>query len=154
MWSSARFRLALLTGIVAIAAVGVHGQAQNGAPAARPTPNADILDPVRSFLPNPNPMVVKGFGALPDGRMWGSTAGVAIGPDQNVWAYDRCGTNTCLDSTLAPSSSSIARRAGCSRTLARGGRTDFASRGGRRPDQVHQTLSFSRRFPCDVPAFS
>jgi hypothetical protein len=102
MWISARFRLALLTGIVAIAAVGVQGQAQNGAAAARPTPNADILDPVRSFLPNPNPMVVKGFGALPDGRMWGSTAGVAIGPDQNVWAYDRCGTNTCLDSKAAP----------------------------------------------------
>ena len=82
---------------------GARGQAQGqGRGPAAPVPNADILDPVRSFLPNPNPTVIKGFGPLPDGRMWGSTAGVAIGRDQNVWAYDRCGTNTCLDSTVNP----------------------------------------------------
>jgi DNA-binding beta-propeller fold protein YncE len=52
---------------------------------------ADIADPAATNLPNPNPVVVKGWGALPDGRTWGSTAGVDIGPDGQVWAYDRCG---------------------------------------------------------------
>jgi sugar lactone lactonase YvrE len=43
-----------------------------------------------------------GWAQLPDGRKWGSTAGVDIGPDGNVWAYDRCGTNSCADSALDP----------------------------------------------------
>ena len=81
-----------------------EGNAHRTAPqrAAPTTPNADIVDPAKNPLPNPNPTVVKGFGVLPDGRMWGSTAGVAIGPDGNVWAYDRCGSNTCADSNLTP----------------------------------------------------
>lgn len=52
---------------------------------------ADVVDPASKNLPNPNPVVIKGWGALPDGRTWGSTAGVDIGPDGHVWAYDRCG---------------------------------------------------------------
>jgi sugar lactone lactonase YvrE len=35
--------------------------------------------------------VTKNWAHLPDGREWGSTAGVDIGPDGQVWAYDRCG---------------------------------------------------------------
>ena len=36
---------------------------------------------------------------LPDGRTWGSTAGVdaAKGRD-DIWAIDRCGSNTCVGS--------------------------------------------------------
>ena len=52
----------------------------------------EVADPAIKPLPNPNPKVVKNFGALPDGRVWGNTAGVDIGPDGHVWAYDRCGT--------------------------------------------------------------
>ncbi len=62
----------------------------------------DVVDPAGKDLPNPNPKVVKNWGELPDGRTWGSTAGVEIGPDGNVWAYDRCGANTCATSTVAP----------------------------------------------------
>jgi DNA-binding beta-propeller fold protein YncE len=51
----------------------------------------DVVDPASKPLPNPNPVVVKNWGELPDGRKWGSTAGVDIGPDGQVWAYDRCG---------------------------------------------------------------
>ena len=51
----------------------------------------------------PNPYkTVTGWAQLPEGRKWGSTAGVDIGPDGNIWAYDRCGTNSCADSNLDP----------------------------------------------------
>jgi sugar lactone lactonase YvrE len=85
MTASGRTRIALLAGAAALVLAGVTAYTQN-----------DVLDPARNPLPNPNPVVIKGWGALPDGRMWGSTAGVDIGPDGHVWAYDRCGANTCL----------------------------------------------------------
>lgn len=51
----------------------------------------------------PNPYkTITGWAQLPDGRKWGSTAGVDIGPDGNVWAYDRCGANSCAESDLDP----------------------------------------------------
>src|SRR5579862_5207954 len=51
----------------------------------------------------PNPyQTVTGWAQLPDGRKWGSTAGVDIAPDGNIWAYDRCGANSCADSDLDP----------------------------------------------------
>jgi DNA-binding beta-propeller fold protein YncE len=66
-----------------------------------------VSDPVANPLPNPNPTVIKNWGRLPDGRTWGSSAGVEIGPDGHVWAYDRCGAvdlavATCEGSPLAP----------------------------------------------------
>ena len=51
----------------------------------------EVVDPAKGNLPNPNPTVVKNWSSLPDSRTWGSTAGVDIGPDGHVWAYDRCG---------------------------------------------------------------
>ena len=51
----------------------------------------------------PNPFhAVPNWAQLPDGRKWGSTSGVAIAPDGNIWTYERCGGNTCADSNLAP----------------------------------------------------
>ncbi len=50
-------------------------------------------DLVARPLPNPNPTVILDWAPLPDGREWGSTAGIDIGPDGHVWAYDRCGAN-------------------------------------------------------------
>jgi hypothetical protein len=59
-----------------------------------PAPNAgDVPNPYKT---------ITGWAQLPDGRKWGSTAGVDIGPDGNVWAYDRCGANSCADSDLDP----------------------------------------------------
>ena len=48
-------------------------------------------DLVERPLPNPNPTVIRNWAPLPDGREWGTTAGIDIGPDGHVWAYDRCG---------------------------------------------------------------
>ena len=69
-------------------------------------PGSTIVDPASRDLPNPNPVVIKGWGPLPDGRSWGSTAGVEIGPDGHIWAYDRCGAfgleGGCDTSTVDP----------------------------------------------------
>jgi sugar lactone lactonase YvrE len=65
--------------IAVLAAAGVMAAAQ--AP----------VDPASQNLPNPNPVVSRSWGALPDGRTWGSSAGVDVGPDGHIWAYDRCG---------------------------------------------------------------
>ncbi|MGD8323134.1 MAG: peptidyl-alpha-hydroxyglycine alpha-amidating lyase family protein [Gammaproteobacteria bacterium] len=45
-------------------------------------------------LPNPAPVVMPNWGELPDGRAWGSTAGIDIDPiDGHIWAYERCGAS-------------------------------------------------------------
>ena len=64
------------------------------------------LATVSNDLPNPYQPGVT-WGQLPNGRKWGSTAGITIGPDGNVWALDRCGVSgsqgtSCLGSPLDP----------------------------------------------------
>ncbi len=60
----------------------------------------------RNDLPNPYDAGTH-WGSLPDGRVWGSTAGISRAPDGTIWAIDRCGQTgaggtTCLDSELDP----------------------------------------------------
>lgn len=60
----------------------------------------------RNDLPDPYLAGVS-WGELPGGRHWGSTAGVAIAADGNIWAIDRCGASgsrgtNCADSPLDP----------------------------------------------------
>jgi streptogramin lyase len=44
---------------------------------------------------NPNPVISQNWGQLPEGRVWGSSAGVDIDPfDGNIWAYERCGAGS------------------------------------------------------------
>lgn len=88
---SGRLKVSLLAGVTALALSGGLAYTQ-----------ADVVDPARNPLPNPNPTVTKSYGMLPDGRTWGSTAGVDVGPDGHIWAYDRCGVNTCEGSNVAP----------------------------------------------------
>jgi hypothetical protein len=52
-------------------------------------------------LPNPY-TTITGWAQFPDGRQWGSTAGVYPAPDGHIWAYDRCGANNCANSKLDP----------------------------------------------------
>ena len=43
-------------------------------------------------LPNPAPKVTRNWGQLPEGRNWGTSAGIDIDPiDGHIWAYERCG---------------------------------------------------------------
>lgn len=52
----------------------------------------------------PNPYeTIAGWAKLPDGRVWGSTSGVAIDRDGvSVWVVERCGANSCIGSDLPP----------------------------------------------------
>ena len=95
-------------GVPALAALLLFAVACGGAdvePAAEETPAdmAPVLDgsvPIND-LPNPYSSI-DGWGKLPDGREWGSTAGVDIDPDGSLWAIDRCGGNSCAGSDLDP----------------------------------------------------
>jgi DNA-binding beta-propeller fold protein YncE len=60
-----------------------------------PPPSGDLPNPYRA---------IPDWAKLPDGRKWGSTAGVAVAPDGKIWALDRCGANEhgCIDSKLDP----------------------------------------------------
>jgi streptogramin lyase len=72
--------------LFAISAGAVYSQT------AAPT-NA-LPDPYRS---------VENWAKMPQGRTWGSTAGVWIDPDgASVWVAERCGANSCLGSNLDP----------------------------------------------------
>lgn len=58
-----------------------------------------------SSTPNsqPNPYrTVEKWAKLSEGRTWGSTSAVDIGPDGSVWVAERCGANSCAGSNLAP----------------------------------------------------
>jgi sugar lactone lactonase YvrE len=52
----------------------------------------------------PNPYKsIEGWAKLPDGRTWGSTSAVEVDRDgRSVWVAERCGTNSCLGSSLNP----------------------------------------------------
>jgi hypothetical protein len=71
-----------------IATAGLSGLAQESSPP-------------RNDLPNPY-KTIENWAKLPDGRKWGSTSGVWIGPDGNVWTYERCGGNSCVTSDVPP----------------------------------------------------
>jgi hypothetical protein len=62
-------------------------------PPAMPAPAAPVGNIITGEgFPNPNPVVMNGWGDLPAGRNWGSTAGIDIDPtDGHIWAYERCG---------------------------------------------------------------
>lgn len=71
--------------------------ATNTAAAAAPeAASAVVGDAISGIgLPNPNPVVTQNWGDLPEGRTWGSTAGIDIDPiDGHIWAYERCGAGS------------------------------------------------------------
>jgi hypothetical protein len=80
-------RVKLLVVAVAGLSVSLKLFAQAGAPA--------------NSQPNPY-RNVETWGKLPEGRTWGSTSAVDIGPDGSMWVAERCGANTCAGSNLAP----------------------------------------------------
>ena len=84
----ARVMLAALS-MAAITACGGTDIAPD--PEAATANDGSTSDWVERPLPNPTAEVILNWAPLSDGREWGSTAGIDIGPDGHVWAYDRCG---------------------------------------------------------------
>jgi DNA-binding beta-propeller fold protein YncE len=75
-----------------LALSGGNADGKSGVPGSYAPPND---------APNPY-QTVHDWAQFPDGRKWGSTAGVAVSPEGNIWAYDRCGANACDASPLNP----------------------------------------------------
>jgi sugar lactone lactonase YvrE len=51
----------------------------------------------------PNPYrTIDHWGKLPNGRTWGSTAGIDVDSHDHIWVAERCGANTCVGSNLDP----------------------------------------------------
>ena len=73
-----------------IACGGAAPAEEEMAEATEPNTSTGFID---LQLPNPTSEVITQWASLPDGRTWGSTAGIDIGPDGHVWVYDRCGAN-------------------------------------------------------------
>jgi sugar lactone lactonase YvrE len=79
-----------VTGLVLIAIAGAGAQPPTDTP--RPT----------NDLPNPFDTIEHYF-QMPEGRTWGSTSAVDVDKDgKSIWVGERCGANTCLNSTLDP----------------------------------------------------
>jgi streptogramin lyase len=60
---------------------------------------------IASNEPNaqPNPYrTIADWAKLPEGRAWGSTAGVDVDSHDHIWVAERCGANSCAGSNLAP----------------------------------------------------
>jgi streptogramin lyase len=58
-------------------------------------------DAATNSLPNPY-RTIENWAKLPEGRPWGSTAGVSVDRRGDIWVAERCGANTCAGSNLAP----------------------------------------------------
>lgn len=52
-------------------------------------------------LPNPY-RVIEHWAKMPEGRTWGSAAGISMDAKGNLWVFERCGANTCFGSKLDP----------------------------------------------------
>ena len=75
-------------------------------PKAEASPFAQAFaEPAAAGDPNhvPNPYVADpSFLKLPAGRTMGSTSAVAVDSRGHIWVADRCGVNSCANSTLDP----------------------------------------------------
>jgi NHL repeat len=91
--SKSRSMKFIVMGLVMAAASCIAARAH-----AQSSATADV-EPTNS-LPNPY-RTISNWGKLPEGRTWGSAAGVAVDRNGNVWVAERCGANSCAGSNLA-----------------------------------------------------
>ena len=64
---------------------------------------AAIVAMIPAVYAQDNPYrVEEGWAKFPDGRKWGSTSGVDVDRDGNIWVFERCGDRSCAGSNLAP----------------------------------------------------
>jgi streptogramin lyase len=97
--------VAVVAGIASSATTQSAVSSASTAKQAQQPPSVSALG-ARNDLPDPYAPGVS-WGQLPDHRKWGSTAGITVGHDGNIWAIDRCGVSgsrgtNCADSPLDP----------------------------------------------------
>jgi DNA-binding beta-propeller fold protein YncE len=80
-----------LVATFAIALVAISGAGISVGAQVQPTNS--LPDPYRTM---------ENWAKLPEGRPWGSTAGVAVDRNGNIWVAERCSANSCAGSNLAP----------------------------------------------------
>jgi sugar lactone lactonase YvrE len=80
-------------GALAVLFVAIAGTLGGNAHAQADTPQNSQPNPYRT---------IENWAKLPEGRTWGSTAGVDVDSHGNIWVAERCGANTCESSNLAP----------------------------------------------------
>jgi DNA-binding beta-propeller fold protein YncE len=85
------FNLILIGAVIAILGITSAGRIHVAAADVQPTNS--LPDPYRTM---------ENWAKLPEGRSWGSTAGVAVDRKGNIWVAERCGANSCAGSKLAP----------------------------------------------------
>ncbi len=62
-----------------------------------------IVATAAGLAAQPNPYrTVEHWFTLPEGRTMGSTSSVFVAPGGHIWVAERCGANTCADSSVAP----------------------------------------------------
>jgi streptogramin lyase len=81
--------------VIAVVAIVIG---MSGAPGGGAYAQADAAP---NSQPNPY-RTIENWAKLPEGRPWGSTAGVSVDRHGNIWVAERCGANTCAGSNLAP----------------------------------------------------
>jgi DNA-binding beta-propeller fold protein YncE len=84
-------RVSLMLRAAIVALIATH--AVRAYPQAAVQPTNSLSNPYRT---------VENWTKLPEGRVWGSTAGVSVDRVGNIWVAERCGANTCAGSNLAP----------------------------------------------------
>jgi len=55
----------------------------------------------RPNLPNPY-RTITDFVSMPAGRTMGSTNAINVDAKGNIWVFERCGANSCAESTVDP----------------------------------------------------
>jgi DNA-binding beta-propeller fold protein YncE len=83
--------LGLVAALIAFLAIASAGRVFVAAADVEPT----------NSRPNPY-RTIENWAKLPEGRPWGSTAGVTVDRNGNIWVAERCGANSCAGSNLAP----------------------------------------------------
>lgn len=87
-------RVLLVTLTASLALSGLQARAESSAGSTYAPPNSGAVpDPYHTFVE---------FGTLPDGRKWGASAGISVAPDGRIWDVERCGTNSCVGSSVDP----------------------------------------------------
>ena len=92
--SSSRPSIPLLLALVAAALVGCAESTDSAESTAFGAPDYPNVITGDGF-PTPNPTRVGSWATLPEGRQWGSTAGMDTDPtDGHVWGYERCASGS------------------------------------------------------------